>query len=176
MDFKIRRAGHVVLRVTDPHRARAFLEDVDRLPNLRPRGFVLFSHRASGQQPSHDRGARRARRRTLARSRAKSAWSASPTKSAVSTNCGASISASSSKGRPTARRSCAPKTAAPSTTSSCADHDGNRLEFFYRRSEEEAAGAPPFELRGPLDLDAPVTADAPGRAPIFASASVARAT
>jgi catechol 2,3-dioxygenase len=164
MDFKIRRAGHVVLRVTDPQRARAFLENVIGFQTFGQEGsfFFLTAHPVSNHHMIAVRGGRDGERLPDARQIGMVSIAYEVSSFDELRRIYQRI-----KQQGPAYGVTLVRTEDRGTIDNfvAADHDGNRLEFFYRRSEEEAAGAAPFQLRGPLDLDAPVTAEAPGRAP-----------
>jgi catechol 2,3-dioxygenase len=164
MDFKIRRAGHVVLRVTDPVAAKDFLERVVGFQTYGQEGsfYFLTAHPVSNHHMIAVRSGRKGERLPDARqigmvSIAYEVGSYDELRRIYQRIAqqgpayGVKLLRTEDRG----------------TTCGfiCADHDGNLLEFYSRRSEAEAAGFAPFALRGEIDLTVPVSAAPPERAP-----------
>jgi catechol 2,3-dioxygenase len=164
MDFKIRRAGHVVLRVTDVARAKAFLEDVIGFTTYVQSGerfFFLSAQPVSNHHMIAVRSGKEGERlpdadnqigmvsisyevtdfEELARiyTRIK----------ALGGNYGAKIVAAEDRGH--------------INTVVCDDADGNRIEFYCYLSEDETGDTTPYVSRGSVEnkLEAAASDTAP---------------
>jgi catechol 2,3-dioxygenase len=150
-DFMIRRAGHVVLRVTDPHRARAFLEAVVGFQTFGQVGeafFFMTAHPVSNHHMIAIRGGKPGERlpdpehqigmisiayevvdlEELRRLYGRIA--------ADGPAYGVQILGTDDRGHVEGF--------------TCADRDGNRLEFYRTLAAGEAAGRAPYVRRGDL--------------------------
>lgn len=152
MDFTIRRAGHVVLRVTDVSRARAFLEDVIGFSVSAQSGdrfFFLSAQPVSNHHMIAVRAGKEGERLPDAEHQIGMV----------------SISYEVADFGQLARLYRRIKTLGPAygakvlatedrghiNTVICEDADGNRIEFYCHLGDDEVGNAKPFVLRGSIE-------------------------
>jgi catechol 2,3-dioxygenase len=159
MDFKIRRAGHVVLRVTDVARAKAFLEDVIGFTTYAQSGerfFFLTAQPVSNHHMIAVRTGKEGERLPDAENQIGMVSISYEVTDfdelariykrikAQGGEYGAKIVAAEDRGH--------------INTVLCEDADGNRIEFYCYLPEDEIGDAVPYVLRGSAEAKLEATA------------------
>ena len=152
MDFKIRRAGHVVLRVTDVARAKAFLEDVIGFKTYAQSGEHFFflsaqpvsNHHMIAVRPGKEGERLPDAERQIGMVMISYEVTDFPELQRIyqrvkeqGADYGAKIVKTEDRGH--------------TNNFTMADADGNQIEFYCYLPVDEAAGATPYVLRGSIE-------------------------
>ncbi len=152
MDFKISRAGHVVLRVTDVAREKRLLEDVIGFTTSAQAGEHFFfltaqpvsNHHMIAVRPGKDGDRLPEPERHIGMVMISYEVTDFPELQRIykrikqqGADCGARIVKTEDRGH--------------TNNFTMADADGNQIEFYCYLPEDQAAGATPYVLRGSIE-------------------------